>query len=152
MARTIYEILGAGDPAAPALLAPGRKALDFAGLKAQVDSTIAALNARGIGRGDRVAIVLANGPEMASAFLSVAAGATAAPLNPAYKEEEFDFYLRDQNAKSLIVKQGDDSAAVAVASAEALRASSRSTDFIIGEAPSGAALVWMTRWRSTASL
>jgi acyl-CoA synthetase (AMP-forming)/AMP-acid ligase II len=115
MENTIYEILEAGNPAAPALLAPGRIAMDYAGLKNQVDSTVAALNSRGIGRGDRVAIVLANGPEMASAFLSVAAGATAAPLNPAYKEEEFDFYLSDLKAKALIVKQGDDSPAISVA-------------------------------------
>ena len=40
------------------------------------------LNARGVGRGDRVAIVLPNGPEMATAFLAVAATATTAPLNP----------------------------------------------------------------------
>ena len=49
----------------------------------------------GIGRGDRVAIVLPNGPEMATAFLAVAAGATTAPLNPAYRADEFEFYLTD---------------------------------------------------------
>jgi hypothetical protein len=36
--------------------------------------TVADLNARGIGRGDRVAIVLPNGPEMAAAFIAVARG------------------------------------------------------------------------------
>ena len=44
-----------------------------------------ALNAIGIGRGDRVAIVLPNGPEMAASFVAIACGATTAPLNPAYK-------------------------------------------------------------------
>ena len=53
------------------------------------------LNGLGIGRGDRVAIVLPNGPEMAGAFIAVAGGAATAPLNPAYREEEFDFYLGD---------------------------------------------------------
>ena len=56
---------------------------------------MATLNALGIGRGDRVAIVLPNGPEMATAFVAVACGATTAPLNPAYRAEEFDFYLTD---------------------------------------------------------
>lgn len=47
---------------APALLAPGREAMSYSRLLAQVDSTLGALHAMGIGRGDRVATVLANGP------------------------------------------------------------------------------------------
>ncbi len=46
------------------------------------------------------------GPEMASAFVSLAAGATTAPLNPTYQENEFEFYLSDLNAKLLIVMAG----------------------------------------------
>ena len=57
----------------------------------------------GIGKGSRIAIVLPNGPEMATAFLSVAAGATTAPLNPAYRAEELDFYLSDIGADALLV-------------------------------------------------
>src|SRR5690606_37819819 len=53
--------------------------------------------------GDRVAIVLPNGPEMASAFVSVAAAATTAPLNPAYRAEELDFYLSDIGAKAILI-------------------------------------------------
>jgi acyl-CoA synthetase (AMP-forming)/AMP-acid ligase II len=44
-----------------------------------------------IGATERVAIVLPNGPEMAVAFVTVAQSATTAPLNPAYKEDEFAF-------------------------------------------------------------
>jgi hypothetical protein len=40
---------------------------------------------------------------MATAFLAIGAGATTAPLNPAYKVDEFDFYLKDLGAKTLIV-------------------------------------------------
>ena len=50
------------------------------------------LRGLGIGKGDRVAIVLPNGPEMAAAFLAIASASVAAPLNPGYKESEFDFY------------------------------------------------------------
>ena len=75
-----------------------------------------ALNDFGVGRGDRVALVLADGPEMATAFLGVAAGATAAPLNPAYRAEEFEFYLTDLKARALIVDQGSQSPAREVAS------------------------------------
>src|SRR6185503_5770769 len=56
-------------------------------------------------------IVMPNGPEMASAFLGVACGATSAPLNPAYRATEFDFYLSDLNAKALLVQSGWDSPA-----------------------------------------
>ena len=84
-------------------------------MRTQAQQTVAALNQRGIGRNDRVAIVLPNGAEMATAFVSVACGATTAPLNPAYRLDEFEFYLSDLNAKALIVEQGSESPAVAAA-------------------------------------
>jgi acyl-CoA synthetase (AMP-forming)/AMP-acid ligase II len=73
------------------------------------------LAAHGIGPNDRVAIVLDNGPEMAAAFLSIAGAATAAPLNPTYRAEEFEFYLTDLRAKLLVVARGKESPAIDVA-------------------------------------
>ena len=69
----------------------------------------------GVGRQDRVAIVLPNGPELALTFLTAAACAASAPLNPAYGAEEFEFYLTDLDAKALVLLGGDDSAARRVA-------------------------------------
>jgi acyl-CoA synthetase (AMP-forming)/AMP-acid ligase II len=112
---TIQELLNNANGAAPAIGAPGRAAMTFDGLHAQIDETIAALNGMGVGRGDRVAIVLPNGPEMASAFVAVGAGATTAPLNPAYRAEEFKFYLDDLGARLLIVETGSTSDAVGAA-------------------------------------
>jgi acyl-CoA synthetase (AMP-forming)/AMP-acid ligase II len=89
--------------------------LTYRALRAHVADVVRALNAQGIGANDRVGIVLENGPEMASAFLSVASAATAAPLNPSYRAEEFEFYLTDLNAKLLVVAQGKDSPAIGVA-------------------------------------
>ena len=80
--------------------------MNFAALRALTEEVVASLNGNGVGRGDRVAIVLPNGPEMAAAFVTVATGAVTAPLNPAYREDEFDFYLDDLNAKALIVQEG----------------------------------------------
>jgi acyl-CoA synthetase (AMP-forming)/AMP-acid ligase II len=60
-------------------------------------------------------MVLPNGPEMAAAFAAVGAGATTAPLNPAYRAEEFDFYLTDLKAKALLVEAGSDTPALEVA-------------------------------------
>jgi acyl-CoA synthetase (AMP-forming)/AMP-acid ligase II len=115
MHHVLKDLLTAGADAAPALSAPGRKALSFGELRALIQTTLAALNGIGIGRNDRVAIVLPNGPEMAASFIACASGVTSAPLNPAYRADEFEFYLSDLNAKALIVEQGSTSPAVEVA-------------------------------------
>ncbi|NEU10519.1 AMP-binding protein [Methylobacterium sp. BTF04] len=114
-ATTLHALIQAGAADATALSSPGGVPLTFGQLRALTDRTIAALNAQGIGRGDRVGIVLDNGPEMAAAFIAIAAGATSAPLNPAYKADEFTFYLNDLNAKLLVVAEGSETPAVAVA-------------------------------------
>jgi acyl-CoA synthetase (AMP-forming)/AMP-acid ligase II len=98
-----------------AIGAPERKPLTCAGLRRLIGVTISRLNALGIGRNDRVAIVLPNGPEMAAAFVAIAAGATTAPLNPAYRADEFEFYLTDLNAKALVLDSAGNEAAEAVA-------------------------------------
>ena len=113
--RTVGDLVTAGEAGRPAVRAPGREPLTYAALRALAERTVASLNRIGIGRGDRVAIVLPNGPEMAAAFVSVAAGATTAPLNPAYKDEEFEFYLTDLKAKALVVQRGAETPARAVA-------------------------------------
>jgi acyl-CoA synthetase (AMP-forming)/AMP-acid ligase II len=114
-ASTIASLLERGSENDTALSAPAGAPLTYGALRSQLSRTIDALAARGIGAGDRVAIVLENGPEMAAAFLAIAAGVTAAPLNPGYRAEEFEFYLTDLHAKLLVVAAGKDSAAVGVA-------------------------------------
>ncbi len=114
-ADTVLELLARGADSAPAIGAPEHTPLSFAGLRTLAAKTTADLNAMGIGRNDRVAIVLPNGPEMAAAFVAVASCATTAPLNPAYRADEFEFYLTDLKAKALLVQQGEDSPARAVA-------------------------------------
>ena len=114
-ATTIRDILRQGDGDAPAIGAPEREALSFAGLDALAEETGQTLNDFGIGRNDRIAIVLPNGPEMAAAFVTIACFATTAPLNPSYREDEFAFYMEDLSAKALVVMEGDDTPAVAAA-------------------------------------
>ncbi len=115
-ANSIWELLKHGPDEAPAIGAPERPSLTHKSLRESASRTVESLNAMGIGRNDRVAIVLPNGPEMAAAFVAIACGATTAPLNPAYRAEEFEFYLSDLNAKALVILEGMESPARAVAS------------------------------------
>ena len=98
-----------------ALLCDGNEPLSHQQLREHVAATVTLLNRLGVGRNNRVAIVLPQGPNLAVNFLAVAAGATAAPLNPAYLEKEFLFYLEDLSARALILPSGSDSPARAAA-------------------------------------
>ncbi|MEE8338019.1 MAG: acyl--CoA ligase [Dehalococcoidia bacterium] len=122
MPETIFELLSAGDGPASAIAAPGRDPVSYEALRAEVERLGGQLRALGIERNDRVAIVLPNGPEMAVLFLAVASCATAAPLNPDYREQEFRFFLDDLDAKLLITRPGEGAEAHAAAPAETRRA------------------------------
>jgi acyl-CoA synthetase (AMP-forming)/AMP-acid ligase II len=111
----MLDLLFRGAASDVALTAPEREPLTFGELQNLAADTIGALNALGIGRNDRVAIVLPNGPEMAAAFVAIGAGATTAPLNPGYRAEEFAFYLTDLNAKALVLDADGNPAAEQVA-------------------------------------
>ena len=113
--RTLRGLIAGGHDDAVAIAAHGGPPLTYAGLRALIDRSVRSLNELGIGRGDRVAIVLPNGPEMATAFLSVASAVASAPLNPAYKQDEFEFYLEDLKAKALIVEAGSETPALRAA-------------------------------------
>ena len=119
-AASLTTLLSAGNGDAPSLLAPERPTASRAQLARQIQRMGAALAANGMGIGDRIAIVLPNGPEAASAFLGVASHATAAPLNPAYRAEEFSFYLEDLGAKAVILPRDLDSPIRAVAAERGL--------------------------------
>ena len=115
MTETVSALIARHPHDALALGAPGRGWLTYGGLRALSADVAGVLRGFGIGPGDRVAIVLPNGPEMAAAFFTVAQAAVTAPLNPAYREEEFEFYLGDLKARALIVEDDSDGPAVRVA-------------------------------------
>ena len=113
---SLQELLSVGQADQPAIGAPGgHRPLPYGALRAFVEATIAKLNALGVDRNDRVAIVLNNGPEMAVCFLCVASACAAAPLNPAYRDEEVEYYLKDLRARLLIVESATRHPAAAVA-------------------------------------
>jgi acyl-CoA synthetase (AMP-forming)/AMP-acid ligase II/acetyltransferase-like isoleucine patch superfamily enzyme/acyl carrier protein len=85
-------------------MSPGRRPLTYRHLFAHVEETVETLRAAGLDRNDRIAVVLPSGPEMALTCVAVASGATCAPLNPGYRESEFEFYMSAVGAKALIVE------------------------------------------------
>ena len=100
----ITELLESGSPAkTAAVVAGGGPSIPYDQLRVQVESLAERLTEMGIRRGDRVAIALPNGIEMLVSFLAASVAGTAAPLNPAYKLDEFRFYLDDTRARVLIV-------------------------------------------------
>src|SRR6202051_3348712 len=79
----LFEYYARHSPDAAAILAPDCSALSYGALYQQISYVGGALRAMGLGRHDRVAVVLPNGPEMAVAVLVVAASATCLPTNTA---------------------------------------------------------------------
>ena len=115
MQTTVSALIESHDGDALAFGSPNADWMTYADLRALSTEVRDALHGFGVGRGDRVAIVLPNGPEMAAAFITIAQVAVTAPLNPAYREEEYAFYLDDLKAKALVVMADDDGPAVAAA-------------------------------------
>lgn len=89
-------------PHAACIVSAGGELLTWQQLLGQLERTHATLRALGLGVNDRIALVSANGPPLAVAFLTVAACAACAPLNPAYGADECTFYLTDLKAQALI--------------------------------------------------
>lgn len=116
METTLKALIAGHADDLPAIGAPGRDWLSYKGLRELTREVAQSLNGVGIDASGRVAIVLPNGPEMATAFVTVAQAATTAPLNPAYREEEYAFYLEDLKAEALLVQEDDDGPAFAAAS------------------------------------
>src|SRR4029077_17473786 len=85
--------------------------LTYCEFRGQGEAPAEMLAGAGVKRGDRVGIALPNGLPMIVSFLAASMAGTAAPLNPAYKEEEFRFYLDDTAARVLIAPaEGADAA------------------------------------------
>src|SRR5262249_29031018 len=79
------------------------------------------LRAMGIGRDDRVAVMLPNGPELPVAILAVAASATCAPMNPAYQLDEVERYFSDLRPRALVTQAATASTARRVALSRGMR-------------------------------
>ena len=103
---TLQTVLEAGADDHLALVVPGGPSYTYRRLREEVARAADMLAGYGIGRQDRVALVYPNSAEAVVFFLAAAAAGAAAPLNQAYKEDEFRFYLQDTGARALLVPPG----------------------------------------------
>ena len=101
-AESLVDLLR-GDPDAIAIVVPDGPSLTYRRLGEEIERTAGALAQLGLGPGDPIAFVLPNSIQTVVVFIAAATVGTAAPLNPAYKEDEFRFYLDDIGAGALIV-------------------------------------------------
>jgi long-chain acyl-CoA synthetase len=89
----------------------GKTALTFYGttfeferLQALVEKMAGSLAASGVGKGDRVALMLPNCPQyVISFFATVRLGAIVTQLNPMYVEREIEHILTDSGAETIVV-------------------------------------------------
>ena len=102
-----------------ALIEPERERLvTFAELRDEVESLARTIAGLGAERGERVALVLPEGPQLIRFLLAVAfTGASAAPLNPGYTSAELRFYLDDLQPRFVLGSSNATAAARSAADA-----------------------------------
>jgi len=101
--ETIHDLIHFAPSESTAVIVPEKNLrISYETLERQVVEMASILSAAGIRRGDRVAIVLPNGLPALVSFLAASMVGTAAPLNPAYRHDEFKFFLEDTSAQLVI--------------------------------------------------
>ena len=99
---TILRSSALENPDHPAILL-GERSIDFAELDRAARGVAAGLQARGIGRGDSVALLVPNVPEFTIAYFGVLyAGAAVVPINVLAAAPEVTYFLQDASANLLI--------------------------------------------------
>ncbi|MGH7777542.1 MAG: long-chain-fatty-acid--CoA ligase [Candidatus Dormibacterales bacterium] len=92
--------------------------LDYRQLEDLAGQVAAGLRAAGVGRGDKVALMLPNVPQFLAAYFGIlTAGAVVVPLNVLLRKGEVAYHLRDSDSRCLIA--WEDFAPEALAGAEA---------------------------------
>ncbi|OEJ34299.1 amino acid adenylation domain-containing protein [Streptomyces subrutilus] len=87
--------------------ADGTPALTYADLDTRSNQVAHALRARGVGTGDRVAVLMDRSPQLIVALLGVLkSGGAYVPVDPGYPAERIGFLLQDSRAKVVLTDGG----------------------------------------------
>jgi len=91
-----------GRPDDPALVYRDERVTQ-AELADRVERLAAGLAAEGIGAGDAVALLLPNDPTFVASYYAISAlGGVVVPVNPAFKQDELEFYFRQCDVRAVI--------------------------------------------------
>lgn len=114
---TLTSLLPADAGRHTAIVIPdGGPSVSYAELGEHIAIVSDMLRRSGVRPGEAVAIVLGNTLEYLVTFLAAtSARAIATPLNPAYKVEEFRFYMEDAGVRAVILPPGEHAARTAAA-------------------------------------
>jgi oxalate---CoA ligase len=115
----LSALLDQRQAARPAFVVPeDGQVLTYGQAAERIGALAGCFAAAGVRRGDRVALALPNGPDFVLLLLAVTAlGAAAAPLNPAYTETEYAFFLSDIAPRLFLIPASEPAAAAAAAAA-----------------------------------
>jgi acyl-CoA synthetase (AMP-forming)/AMP-acid ligase II/thioesterase domain-containing protein/acyl carrier protein len=104
---TIRDLIfhGNQDPDHPALESPGQQPLTYRDLQKQVLLVVKTFNSLGFVRNDRIAVIMPAGPETAVLGIGIMAGFTHTPLNPQYRDHEFQEMFSRLKVKAIVVQK-----------------------------------------------
>ncbi len=112
------------------------RTITWAQIHERVSAVAAALRERGVGAGDRVAIMMTNRPEfLETMFAASAIGAVVVPVNFRLAPDEIAYILTDSGASLLVVEEATASAAARARAACAHGIGFSSTGHVEGAGP-----------------
>lgn len=80
--------------------------ITYGELQRRIDALAGELRGRGIGRGDRVALMLVNSLEFVVAYFGIASlGAIVVPMNEHYQRDELLYFLTEPDARLLVTSR-----------------------------------------------
>ena len=107
MKNILPNILESGKDSDIAISVPNKEEISYKNLKILVDELSKKITSFGTQNEKPIIIVLKNNAEFMISFLAVTkTNSIAAPLNPDFTEEEFNFYLDDINPSLIITTEG----------------------------------------------
>jgi acyl-CoA synthetase (AMP-forming)/AMP-acid ligase II/acyl carrier protein len=108
--QDLLSYYGRNAPDRHAILAPERVPMTYDALWSHTREVVRGLRSHRVGRTDRVAVVLPDGPEAAVAMVAVAAGAVCVPLNPGFTYDEYQRYFGELHLAALLIHAHSNSA------------------------------------------
>lgn len=115
------EETATGSPDCAAILAPGERPLSYVALSESVAQLRLQFAAASVVKGQRIALVFPNGPDLLVALLAASGFGPCAPLDPAASGQEYKSYFSQLRAPLLVTATDLDSAAVWSAEAQGMR-------------------------------